>query len=339
MGKRYIKIIRILFLIVFILVSSISNAQQIELWRYDLEKAIRYILMDDEVNKLSTLTKELKSSNIQESVWNVIRWEENNISYDWDKAKLPNPLLSIWDNGRVEIIRGRDRVFQTPYETIQKGKGVCSDYALLTLGLLYSMGYMPIYVLDIGFKNDSTRHTGIGMMINGWLFILDQQLPVMDSGTYYKHWINTEGAFISDISLYQINREGGLIINKMFIDIEDFKKVDYNISDRDLEVIASWMMKSLQENLPHLKVDPRLSFLEKGTSLPKGYSKGKIHIIEFPNFADYYNPIFHNQFVNYFCESFTSSVSVKKDLNDSKVFFVRIERIGDNLKIFLYLAT
>ncbi|HOL39892.1 MAG TPA: hypothetical protein PKY18_06230, partial [Dictyoglomaceae bacterium] len=74
MKKKYL-----FFLIFTLFLFSIVNAKEIEkedLWRYDFEEAINFTLNDENLSKISNLAGNLKGSNIQESIWNILKWEE-----------------------------------------------------------------------------------------------------------------------------------------------------------------------------------------------------------------------------------------------------------------------
>ena len=336
MKKKY------LFVLIFTLfLFSIVNAKEIkkeDLWRYDFEEAIKFALNDENLSKISNLAGNLKGSNIQESIWNILKWEEENIEYDLHKANIPQPILSIWNTGKIEVVQGEDNTFQTPYETIQRKKGICGDYALLSAGLLLKMGYSPVYILNIEFQNDPVEHTVAGMIINGWFFILDQFPPAMDSGTFYRHWKDEEGEIIKDLTLYEINRKAKFEIVKYKMSIEDFKNIDYEYTYDDLEVISSYLMKTFKDNFPNLIIDERISSLDKSTYLPKGYKGGKIWSFEFPEFLDYYNPIFHFQFIDELYDYILEDREILLDLKNFRSFFIRAEMMGNGIKIVLNLA-
>ena len=107
-------------------------------WRYDFKSALKCALSSEELEKVPELAYTLKGSSLSESIWSVLAWVEENIDYDWDKALLPNPIIE-WSNGEFRVISGENNTFQTPYETIHRGKGVCSDYSILTAALLLKM--------------------------------------------------------------------------------------------------------------------------------------------------------------------------------------------------------
>lgn len=111
-----------------------------------MEKAILFALDPKNLSNISDLATKLKGSDIKESSWNILKWEEENIEYDFEKAELPPPMIRIHSTGRIEVVQGEENVFQLPSETISRRKGICGDYALLTASLLLKMDYRPIYI-------------------------------------------------------------------------------------------------------------------------------------------------------------------------------------------------
>lgn len=85
-------------------------------------------------------------------------------------------------------------------------------------------------------------------MIDGWLFISDQHLPIIDAGTFYKYWLKKEGKLVKNIILYEVSYEKDVTVEKYGIDKEVFAKFDYNFSNRDLEVIGSYLMMKVNED-------------------------------------------------------------------------------------------
>ncbi|WP_367884094.1 transglutaminase-like domain-containing protein [Thermococcus sp. JCM 11816] len=128
---------------------------------------------------MSNLASQLKGESLQESAWNTLEWLHENIEYNYSKTSLPAPI--IWtSNGRISRVDAAPGVeIQTPYETIQRGAGVCRDYAILTAALLFEMNYSPVYVFSIEFENSPIGHAAVAIKINGGeYFILDQHPPL-----------------------------------------------------------------------------------------------------------------------------------------------------------------
>ncbi|ASJ07097.1 transglutaminase-like domain-containing protein [Thermococcus pacificus] len=300
---------------------------------YSLEAALECYLNDpDEFQVLGPLASRLKGSTLQESSWNILEWEDQNIQYDWAKY---NGL------GSTKI--------QKPSETIQSGSGVCVDYAVLTAGLLLAMNYSPVYVLEIDFSNDQMGHAAAAIKINGQFFVIDQHPPIMDLGTYWKYWAywrseysggTLKNLIISSAKVYEARLES----EKVVVDYvgtltgEEFKKHDYTFSETDLTRLISDLRARFLREFPNLQLDSKISNLDTTAYLPYGYSAGVTWKTTFPDFTEHYNPIFHDEFVDYMYSRITGSRRVVSDLGTYNRFWVKGQIEGDNVKVVLCLA-
>ncbi|NJE08857.1 hypothetical protein E3E31_10050 [Thermococcus sp. M39] len=308
------------------------------LWRYVLERAIPCALSKEELAKIKPLAEQLKGDSLQQSAWNILEWEKEHIQYDWEKASLPAPEIKIYSNGDFEIVRGKDNTIQTPYETIMKGKGVCTDYAILTAGLLLGMNYSPVYIFSINFTDSDVGHAVAVIKIEGWYFVLDQHPPAMDLGAYYRYW-KENGKTISNATIYEITLVNGSakVKNLGVVSGIEFLKQDYKFTDADAQAISGSLSSKLLKNFSNLRLDEKLQSLSQGT-LPNGYSEGKVWTFRFEKFVEYYNPLFHEQLINYLYDSIVSDPEVRADLGQYSAFWIEIREEGENLKIILDIA-
>jgi len=315
-------------------------------WRYIFEDALKCALTKEELSKISYLANQLKGKTLQESAWDILEWLDENIEYNYSKALLPAP--TIWTlNGKITSVTAEPGVeIQTPYETVQKGAGVCKDYAILTTALLLEMGYSPVYVFDINFENSQIGHVATAIKINDEYFLLDQHPPAMDLGTYYRDWsiyrkeTLGETLLISNVNVYEVRKSGKNVAIKE-IDVltaEDFKSKDHEFSSMDLTRISEGLKEMFQENYPSLILDSGIKSLDTRTYLPPGYSDGITWRVDFPHFVDYYNPVFQDEFVEYFYTSLTSYGEIKKDLSKFNRFWIKVAQEGDSIKVILNLA-
>jgi len=315
-------------------------------WRYIFEDALKCALSEEELSKISHFANQLKGRTLQESAWNVLRWLDENIEYNYSKALLPEPI--IWTtNGKITRVTAEPGVeIQTPYETVQKGAGVCRDYAILTTALLLEMGYSPVYVFDIEFENSQIGHVATAVKINGEYFLLDQHPPAMDLGTYYRDWsiyrkeTLGETLLISNATVYEVRKSGKNVAVREIgiLTAEDFKNEDHKFSFADLTRISESLKEIFQKNHPNLVPDNGIKSLDTRTYLPPGYSKGRTWMMEFPHFVDYYNPVFHNEVVEYMYSSFIIYEEIKNDLSRFNRFWVKVTQEGDSIKVILNLA-
>lgn len=300
---------------------------------YSLEAALECYLNDpNEFQALEPLAFQLKSSTLQESAWNILEWEDQHIQYDWAKY------------------RGlRSTKIQKPSETIQRGSGVCVDYAVLTAGLLLAMNYSPVYVFEIDFSNDPMGHATTAIKINGQFFMIDQHPPIMDLGTYWKYWAYWRSEYsdrtlrnliISSAKVYEARLESGKVVVDYVGTLtgEEFKKYDYTFSGADLTRLISDLRAKFIRKFPNLQLDSKISNLDIATSLPYGYSDGVTWKTTFPDFTEHYTPLFHDEFVDYIYSQIIDSKEIVSDLRTYNRFWVKGQVEGGNMKVILCLA-
>ncbi len=307
------------------------------LWRYLLKDALSCMLGKEELSVISPLAGELKGNNTAQSIWNILEWEGEWISYDWEKAKEPFAQVVIHPNGTEEIVKGKNNTIQTPYETIMKRTGICTDYTVLTDALLLAMNYSPVYAMEINFTTPP-NHATAAIKINGWFFVLDQHLPPMDLGAYYRYW-ESQGKEISNATLYEIT-PGDKSANVKFLGIvpgTDFMKQDYIITSTEAKNLGIVMMNLLYEKFG-IKVDERLKEVENGT-LPSGYRAGWTWRMRYYKMADYYHPFFRNQYAQWFLGEMTKNPEFREYLQKSKATWVEVKIEGDDLVVTIYLGS
>ena len=334
------KIIAIILVILSLASGCISHPKVLspptetcgEIDYYFLDSAIECTITAEEIKALLPIANKLKGKNMKEDAWRILEWEEKMIEYDFEKASLSPARITTYPTGKVKISGGSK--IQRPSETINLGKGICSDYTVLTLALLFAMNYSEVYTLEINFENDKMGHATALVKINGKFFVLDQKPPVMDLGSYYLHWKKVEGKAISNATLYRVLWSERVKVEKIGILYpSDFLKDNYAFTNFDANRLALGLMEVIKSEFPNLKKDENL----KNDRLI-GYSSGKRWIMSFPNFAMYYDPEFHEQFVSYIYSRLKSTPEVLADLNDYEHFWVNVEAREDDLKIELVLA-
>lgn len=299
---------------------------------YFLDSAIECTITPEEIGALLPIADELKEGEIREDVWKILEWEERNIKYDFEKAALPPAKITTYPTGKVEISGGSK--IQSPSETVNLGRGICTDYTILTLALLFAMNYTEAYALEINFENSETGHAAALVKINGKFFVLDQKPPLMDLGSYYLHWKKVEGKTISNATLYRVLRGDRAQVEKIgILYSSDFLGEDYTFTNFDANRLAFGIMKRIESEFPDLKKDENLK-----SGKPIGYSSGKRWVMTFPNFAMYYSPEFHEQFVDYIYSNLRDTPEILADLGDYSYFWVDVKAEGDDLKVELVLV-
>ncbi|ALV61702.1 hypothetical protein ADU37_CDS00030 [Thermococcus sp. 2319x1] len=299
---------------------------------YFLGSAIECTITPEEIEALLPVAGELKEGDIREDVWKILEWEESKIEYDFEKASLPPAKITTYPTGKVEISGGSK--IQSPSETVNLGRGICTDYTVLTLALLFATNYTEAYALEINFENSETGHAAALVKIDGKFFVLDQRPPVMDLGSYYLHWKKVEGKTISNATLYRVLWNNGAKVEKIGIfHPSDFLREDYTFTNFDASRLAFDLMEAIEDDFPNLRKDENLK-----SGKPIGYSSGKRWGMTFPNFAMYYNPEFHEQFVGQIYSNLKDTPEILADLGDHSYFWVDVKAEGDDLKIELVLV-
>lgn len=286
-----------------------------KLWRYDTECAIKYMFTPQELEKISGIAERVRGENCKETAWNALKWVDENIKYDQEKAMLPPAEIVISPLG-VKVESG-ERKLQTPSETVLLGKGICGDYAILTAALITYNG-CTVYIANVTFANDDEGHLAAAVKINGSYFFLDQHLPPLDAGSYYKKWAG-DGKTIVSVTLYSLNGSSTTL--------HDFSD-DYTMTKADLEALENLVGKSLEKY--GLKKDSRL-----GKNLPAGYTTGRIITYTLPQFAEFYSPEFRSELAEYIVEQLAKSVNFE----GFRSYRVEVQKSGGDLEVKLYVAS
>ena len=236
----------------------------------------------------------------------------------------------------VEVVGGTSDYYQTPYETIKKGKGVCRDYAILTAGLLLAMNYSLVYVLDINYKNKKTGHVATAIKIDDQCFILDQHPPVWDLGRYYYSQIR-EGKYIKNATIYEVSKgKDFAYVRKIgILTADDFLRNKYNITSNDLRKIEIDLLDMFEKKL-HLRRDTGIQDLDQRGYLPRGYSYGKIWTVYYDQ--SFYHPKFHKMFIKYVFKNIIENKNITTDINKCNRFWIKANLNEKDIIIKLILA-
>jgi len=263
------------------------------------------------------LSLPLKGNTTSDTAWNVLKWVEENIEYNNTKALIPETEFQI----------------QSPVETVNKGDGICSDYALLTASLLLNLDIKPVYVLDIRLymDNKSGGHAAVAVKMNGDYFILDQHLPVMRIASYYyTNLYNCEE--IQRIDFYEVTLSGEKVNVSKKESLYGYQLRDrlYHVTERDIERIENITAEIIKQKYPILSEDTRLrgcteealncSLEDKEEcwiSLPAGFSDGKFRSFSIPVYR--YSATTCDKEV----EMQLSRISSSVDLSSYDSFYVR----------------
>jgi len=309
-----------------------------KLWRYDFKYALEVALSEPELNKIEKLASELRGSNIKESAWNILEWEDENIVYNQIKAMTPGALITYHYEGDiitdVEITTFGDSYIQTPSETVEEGSGICSDYAILTAGLLLAMGYFPVYIFDMEFKDSDVGHIAAAIKVNNQYFILDQHPPVWDLGRYY-HYRADEGEVIRKAVVYAVYKgeQYATVKEVQELDAESFLKNTYRVTLSDLERLRAELMNEFEKRY-YLTRDYSIQNIDSSSYLPRGYSYGVTWTLKYDD--SYYHPQFQKFFIRHVIDHLDERIL--DDIWECNRFWIKVNHEGDNIVIKILLA-
>ena len=111
-------------------------------------------------------------TNPAEAAWAALSWVGRHIRYDYAKEMERSPAV------------------YSPLQLLEKGRGVCSDYAVFTAAALLASGQRTAYILAINLK--PIPHAVAATDINNTLFILDQHLPPIEAGDYAEYLLGNK---------------------------------------------------------------------------------------------------------------------------------------------------
>ncbi|WP_456330266.1 transglutaminase-like domain-containing protein [Archaeoglobus sp.] len=282
-----------------------------KVWRYDHECALDYLLSDTEVQKVASVAEKLKGEDCKDTAWKILEWEYEHLSYDFEKANLPPPQIVV--KGEDVEVYDSGRYIQTPYETILRGKGICTDYAFLTLALLKYNGCEG-YLVNVIFENDEMGHVAAAILVNGTYFILDQHLPPFDPEGYFIKWLN-DGKRIKKAEIII----GG---NTTLLDLT----TGYSASEKDAESLES-KLYSYFESMG-MRRDSRLN----GKVLPPGYREGYILKLSL-EMSEYYHPEFEKQYAEHIFKVLKGKIEDRY-----RAFNLDVSINRGNFEMVLYLA-
>jgi len=282
-------------------------------WRgWFTEDTIKSALNNVYLKEVTGLARQLDGGSYVDKVWNVLRWVDENIEYDYSKAS---------DIQNVTV--------QTPFETAKTGKGICTDYSILTAALLLDLDVNPVYILDIKYENREVGHATAAVKIDGEYFVLDQHLPPIHLGAYYYTSL-MDGDVISNVTVYEVLRGGVMEVRA----IEEYKgsqirNMLYRAGDEDLKNIRDVISKKFRAEKSWFREDVRLrSIAEKELEcrisdktcpkyLPYGFSKGITLTVYKPVY--YYHPTLLDKFAEMVVQKFN-------DVDEYNSFYFAVGR-------------
>ncbi|BAA29763.1 transglutaminase-like domain-containing protein [Pyrococcus horikoshii] len=267
-----------------------------------------YIPEDFEI--LKGVAEEIPGGTIEWKIWNILEWEEDHLSYDNNK--------------------GSDIILK-PSEFIKVGEGVCTDYAVLTAGLLLASNISPVYLMIFHFMEDPTLHAAVAVNISGKLFILDQRLPPKNLDSYLIQFSKLEGKIILFAEMYKVEMKKGRVVvsGRKYLDLSNFGFYPGNIS---LDMLENLLLSEFQRRT---NLFPRIDLK---TVLPQGLKERKVWMIKFENFKLFYDDTFVEQYSNFIADEILKNEKIKSDISRYSAFWISIKLEGDDLIVRLFLG-
>ena len=186
---------------------------------YEFDSAVNNFLQPKYLNNISTLAKSLNGSDIEETTWNIAIWESDNIEYNFTKANLTQPTFTYYyDNGsliNITVENPDNFTLQTPEQTINLKSGICSDYTLLTAGLLLADGYQPVYIFDLNASDNKPGHVFCAIKINNTFYAIDQSPPIQEVDYHIYLFEKDYNLTTNHVEYYEIAIDNGTtVVNK-----------------------------------------------------------------------------------------------------------------------------
>jgi len=244
-----------------------SNDLSSELVWYDSERAIKHHLQPKYLNEINDYVVHiLKGNSTQDTAWNIVTWEDDVINYDYTKANNNNGCSYTYDGNNIVAIHATeyDKI-QTPKQTIERRKGICIDYAILTAALLLKNGYQPVYI----FETDN--HAFAAIKINGKFYAIDQHPPIVDIDKHLND-LQKEHGKITAVNYYGIQiRAGKTIVEKHTY---NWIPVNSNIKSREYDDLEEIIMNEIFKEYSNYYADYHLDNLDDREYLPNSYIRG-----------------------------------------------------------------
>ncbi len=181
-------------------------------------------------------------STLSQLVWSVATWVANNVVYDDEKAskRLPGTY--------------------SPLETVELGKGVCRDVAVLTTALLLSFDVQPVYMVSL----HDYLHMAAMIEVNNTYVVLDQAMPPSEVGDYLQYVLGVNGS-LSNVSVIKVwIVEGEPVLE--FVGMYRLEPIDTYPSDEPDNQLVEKIVEIVRSRHSNLVPDPSLENLIRSGS-------------------------------------------------------------------------
>ncbi|AFL95171.1 hypothetical protein CL1_0968 [Thermococcus cleftensis] len=287
-------------------------------WRYGLdEETLKAGLSRIMRQQISGIARNLSSGSVLDRAWAILEWINATITYNHTKAEFVEESVVRWESlNETEkwLYLNLTRVQAINDTAYRLKSGICTDYALLTSGLLLEANVSPVYVLSIDYWNRSTGHATVAIKVNGTYLVLDQRLPPVPLGNYYWYSIYTGMGEIENVTVYRVSLDerGEVVVRNWTWRAERLKAMARAPGEGDIGSLGTLVEKLLVEKYPGYTKDERLRDLaEKDFGallatgdyangyLPGGFEKGWVLSSRHPLIGFYYTSLMAGKLVRY----------------------------------------
>ena len=237
---------------------------------------------------IHALASSLAAGDKVGTVWNVLKWVDENMEYDEAKAASPAPPLD------------------DPATTIARGRGLCGDYALATAALLLESGFSEVYVLVLDLKGSKQGHAATAVKLGGELYVLDQHLPPMRLQSYIPFVEAKFGSKVTSIKAIKVSRRADGEVSAEMLELKPPPPPPPPRSALLEEIraaIAGRLRKVVREDrrlrdLALKELDRLLKGVKHELKLPPGYFEGESYALSLP--AYYVSDLFLDKLLDEF---------------------------------------
>ncbi len=249
-----------------------------------IEEALRSLTRRDIELVGEILFGSFRPTSVADAVWHAIAWADRNLGYDYERACTVQRLskLSVYH----------------PLELIRRGKGICTDFALLyTVAMLYE-NITPVYIFELW----DYHHVVAIIPINNTLVVLEQKLPPIEFSDYVEHML---GGKLGSVTIYKVALDGEKIVYRI-TNLSEVRKLIRDTYPKDsLDPKLALEVAKIVSNRFGLSVEPRLVQLAQGGLYTLTMESPTVKLTESPvsvKIFELYSPMFRDMWVRYLAD-------------------------------------
>ncbi|GEM_PF-6141597 len=244
--------------------------------------------------------------NKEVAIWKILSWVDKHIRYDYSKASAS---IVIYNPDSEEVPK-----YQSPLRTINKGTGICADYAILISSLLVYAG-IDSYILVI--DSSTLRHAAAVAVVDNTPFVLEQHPPPIEFQDYYEYMLGSL-SLVRDSTLYHVVRKDGkLALREVRIPqswLRDSYPEDYTPESLAYDVLRAAETLSNKRIIPDAGLKSLIACNYSAIQLsPRIGLAG----LEYVNTINFYSPALKHVYALYYAEYLVEFLS---QLNASRIY-------------------